>query len=164
MRCRQGLAHVAEDQPARRRHAIGMGGDLAFANIDVASRKQRAQVIVGAAVAKAELKHRAIQPGDQRGGMVEAGALRFEPADKAVEPAQGGKAPKRTAAVPAACAGETPAIRILPTSLSQRYALGPSLSALQRGEGIWSPRWHMHLRLSGGGGVSPGALAQPAHL
>src|SRR2546430_9836886 len=46
MGCRQGLAHVAEDQPVRRRHAIGMGRDLAFANIDVASRKQRTQVIV----------------------------------------------------------------------------------------------------------------------
>src|SRR5205807_5083047 len=84
---RQGVAHIAEDQPLRGRHAIGMGRDGAFADIDLAPGEQRAQVVVGAAVAEAEFEHHPVESADQPGGMVEAGALRLEPADEAVEPA-----------------------------------------------------------------------------
>jgi len=51
---RQGLAHIAEDQSFRRRHAIGMGRDLALACKDVSIEEQFAQVIIGAAVAEPE--------------------------------------------------------------------------------------------------------------
>jgi len=84
---RQGLAHVAEDQPLGRRHAVGMRRHLFLADIDVAPGKQLAQMVVGAAVAEPQFEHRAVEAGDQPGRMVETSALRLEPADEAVEPA-----------------------------------------------------------------------------
>src|SRR5580704_10059943 len=98
VRRRQGVAHVAEDQALRRRHASGMGRDQAFADINLATWKQRTQMVVGAAVAEAELEHDPVEPVDQPGGMVEAGTLGLEPADEAVEPAH---APAYWAAVAA---------------------------------------------------------------
>src|ERR1700730_5592820 len=86
-RRRQGVAHVAEDQALRRGHTSGMGRDQAFADIDLATWKQRTRMVVGAAVTEDELEHDPAEPVDQPGGMVEAGTLGLEPADKAVEPA-----------------------------------------------------------------------------
>ena len=84
---RQGLAHVAEDQPLGRRHAVGMRRHLFLADIDVALGKQLAQMVVGTAVAEPQFEHRAVEAGDQPGRMIETSALRLEPADEAVEPA-----------------------------------------------------------------------------
>src|SRR5947208_7031704 len=84
---RQGLAHIAEDQPLGRRHAIGMRRHRSLADKDVARRKQLPQMVVSPAVAEPQFEHRAVKAGDQPGGVVEAGALCLEPADKAVEPA-----------------------------------------------------------------------------
>src|SRR5438874_1786356 len=83
----QGLAHVAEDQPLGRRHAVGMRRHLFLADIDVALGKQLAQMVVGTAVAEPQFEHRAVEAGDQPGRMIETSALRLEPADEAVEPA-----------------------------------------------------------------------------
>ena len=49
-----------------------------------------AQMIVAAAVAEAELQHRALQAGDLRHRPVEAGALDRQAADHAVETAHAG--------------------------------------------------------------------------
>src|ERR1700722_797882 len=106
----QRLAQIAEQQPLGRRDAIGMRGDLALADIDVASGQELAQMIVGAPAAKPQFQHHPIQAADQRGGMIEAGALRLEPADEAVKPAH---APPDYAALAA-----PPCSRSLRTSLS----------------------------------------------
>ncbi len=79
-----------------------MGRDLPLADVDLPVRKQFAQMIVGPAVAEPEFEHRPVEIRDQRGRQVEAGALRLEPADEAVEPAH---APDQ-AAMPA-CLAQT---------------------------------------------------------
>src|ERR1700693_689783 len=83
----QGLTHVTEDQPLRRRHAIRMRGDLALADIDVALGKEGTQVVVGAAVTEPELEYDAVQVAGEVGGAIEAGARRLQAQNKAVEPA-----------------------------------------------------------------------------
>ena len=64
-----------------------MSRDPALAHKDVPIGAQFAQMIVSAAVAEPELEHRPVETADQRRRQVEAGALRLEPADEAVEPA-----------------------------------------------------------------------------
>src|ERR1700704_3424523 len=58
-------------------------------------------MVVGPAVAEAEFEYDAIEPADQLRGMVETGALRFEPADETVEPAHADT--RRTAGPRPAC-------------------------------------------------------------
>jgi SAM-dependent methyltransferase len=63
------LARLAQEQPVVRRDAVGMGRHLAFEDVDVAAGKEIAQMIVGAAVAEADLEaaaahaHRILRPG-----------------------------------------------------------------------------------------------------
>ena len=69
-----------------------MRRDLALADIDVAPRgittlEQLAQMVIGAAVAETQFQHGAVEFLDQLGSAVEAGALRLEAADEAVETA-----------------------------------------------------------------------------
>ena len=45
-------------------------------------------MVIGAAVAEPQFEDGAVEAGDQLCGVVQAGALRLEPADEAVEPAQ----------------------------------------------------------------------------
>ena len=84
----QRLAHIAEQQKLGWRHAIGMGGDPALADIDFAIRKQLAEMIVSSTVAEAELKHLALEVAHQFCRAVQTGPLGFETPDKAIEPAQ----------------------------------------------------------------------------
>ncbi len=65
VRRREGLAHVAEDQHLGRRHAIGVRRNLTLADIDRPVRKQRAQMVVGPAIAKPQLEHEAVDVADQ---------------------------------------------------------------------------------------------------
>jgi hypothetical protein len=51
------LTHITEQEKLRWRYAIGMGRNLAFANIDLAVWEQRAEMIISSAIAKAELEH-----------------------------------------------------------------------------------------------------------
>jgi len=78
------LAHIAEQKKLGRWHAIGMGGDMALANIDLAVREQPTKMIVSSAIAEAELKHRAIQIANEMSRVVQASTLRFKTADKTV--------------------------------------------------------------------------------
>ena len=68
-------------------NAIGMGRHLALEDEDLALRERFAQVIVGPAVAEAELEDRAGQIPDHLGRQVQAGALRLEAPDVDVETA-----------------------------------------------------------------------------
>ena len=83
----QGLAHIAEQEEFGWRNTIGVGCNRALADIDFAMREELPKMIVCPAVAEAELQHLTVQAGNQIGGQFEAGALRLEPADEAVEPA-----------------------------------------------------------------------------
>src|SRR5579862_1800247 len=55
-------------------------------------------MVVGPAIAQPQFEHKAVDAADQLGGAIEAGALRFEPPDEAVEPAHsaGAAAPTRS--------------------------------------------------------------------
>ena len=64
----QSFAHIAEQEELGRRNTIGVGCDCALADIDVAMRKELSEMIVGPAVAEAELQHLTIQTGNQIGG------------------------------------------------------------------------------------------------
>lgn len=64
-----------------------MGGDLAVEDVNLAAGKQRAQMVVGAAIAQAELQYRAGHVLDQARGRIEAFALRHHPPNEAIEPA-----------------------------------------------------------------------------
>ena len=75
--------------------AVGMGRDLAVEDHDLPFGTEAAQVVVGAAVAQAQLEHRARHAAHQSHGVVEAGALRLQPADDAVQAAHGAGAPMR---------------------------------------------------------------------
>ena len=83
----QSLAHIAEQEELGRRNAIGMGCNGLLADKDFAMREELPKMIVGPAVAEAELQHFTIQTGNQIGGQFEASTLRFEPTDEAVQPA-----------------------------------------------------------------------------
>ena len=64
-----------------------MGSYGALADIDIAMREELSEMIVGPAVAKAELEHFTIKTVNQIGRRFEASALRLEPTDEAVQPA-----------------------------------------------------------------------------
>lgn len=85
----QSFAHIAEQEELGRRNAIGMGCDGALADIDLAMREKLPKMIVGPAVAEAELEHFTVQTANQIGGQFEASALRLEPTNEAVQPAHG---------------------------------------------------------------------------
>ena len=57
---RDRLVGVAEEQPVVGRDAVGMGRHLALEDVDVAPGEEVAQVVVGAAVAQADLEDREI--------------------------------------------------------------------------------------------------------
>lgn len=78
------LAHIAEQEKLGWRYAIGMRRDPTLTDIDLAVRKQLAEMIIGSAIAEAEFQHRAIQIANQMSRVVETSALRFKAADKAV--------------------------------------------------------------------------------
>ena len=61
---RQRVLQLAEKQPVGGRHALGMRGENAVEDQDLAAGQPLAQVIVGAAVAEADLEDRAGQSGD----------------------------------------------------------------------------------------------------
>jgi hypothetical protein len=84
---RQGVATVAQDQELSRRDAIGMRSELAIEYVNLALGHDLAQVIIGAAVAEAELEHRPGHIPDQLGRTIEAGALRPHAANEAIEAA-----------------------------------------------------------------------------
>jgi hypothetical protein len=84
---RQGVAKVAQQKVGRIRPAGRMSMDLPLEDEDFAAWQKLAQMIVGAPVAQAELEHRARQICNLRNRDLEAGTLRLEPPDKAVEPA-----------------------------------------------------------------------------
>ena len=83
----QSFAHIAEQEELGRRNAIGMGCNAALADIDRAMREELPKMIVGSAVAEAELEHFTVQTANQIGGHFEASALRLEPTNEAVQPA-----------------------------------------------------------------------------
>jgi hypothetical protein len=83
----QSLAHIAEQEKFGRRNTIGMGRNGALADVDFAMREELSKMIVCPAVTEAELQHFTIQTGNQIGGQFEAGALRLEPSNEAVQPA-----------------------------------------------------------------------------
>ena len=85
---RQSLAHVAEQEELGRRNTVGMSGNGALADKNVATGQKFSKMVVRPAIAETELEHFTFQIGDQTGGQFEASALRLEPADKAVQPAQ----------------------------------------------------------------------------
>ena len=82
---RQRVAKIAQQQMLRIRQISRMAPDLSFQDKDLTSRQELAQMAVGATVAEPELKHRPWQIHDAVGGEVEAGSLRLEPTDEAVE-------------------------------------------------------------------------------
>lgn len=66
---------------------------------DLPLGKQTAEVVIGAAIAKPELKHRSGQVSHEPGGLVEAGPLGEEAPDEAVESTHiRGRRPRRGAA------------------------------------------------------------------
>ncbi len=83
----QSFAHIAEQEELGRRNAIGMGCNGALADIDRTMREELPKMIVGPAVAEAELEHFTVQTANQIGGQFEASALRLEPMNEAVQPA-----------------------------------------------------------------------------
>ena len=86
---RQCLAGLAQEQTIVGRDAVGVGRHLAFEDVDVATGKEIAQVIVGAAVAQADLEDRSRQLTHLVGQKIQAIALRFHARDEAVEAAHG---------------------------------------------------------------------------
>ena len=56
----QCLAHIAEQKKLRWRYAIGMGGNPALTDVDLAIRKQLAEMIIRPTITEAELKHLAL--------------------------------------------------------------------------------------------------------
>ena len=84
---RKRFTHVAQQQKFFGRNAVGMGGDLTLADKDVPLREKLAQMIVGAAIAEPEFEHRPVDAAHQARRHIEAGALRLQPSDEAVEPA-----------------------------------------------------------------------------
>ena len=83
----QSLAHVAEQEEPGRGNAIRMSGNRALADIDFAIWEQVSEMVVCSAVSQSELEQVTIQTCNQLGGHFETSALRFEPADEAVQPA-----------------------------------------------------------------------------
>ena len=63
----ESLTHVPQKEQVSRWNAIGMGCNLALANVDCAMRKKFTKMIVGPAIAEPELEHVAIQIADQFG-------------------------------------------------------------------------------------------------
>ena len=74
-RSRQGLVDVAEQQVAGIGHAVRIGRDLALEYENLPIRKNFAQVVVGAAVAQAQLQDWPRQAADLLGDQVQASAL-----------------------------------------------------------------------------------------
>jgi len=83
----QGVAHIPQKEESDRRYAIRMSRHAALANIDLPIRKKLAQMIVGPAVAEPQLEHMTLDAPHQSSRQIEARALGFEPANKAVQPA-----------------------------------------------------------------------------
>jgi hypothetical protein len=81
------LAHIAEQEELRRRNTIGVGCHGALADKDVPMREELPKMIVGPAVAEAELQHLTIQTGHKIGGQFKASTLRLEPTNEAFQPA-----------------------------------------------------------------------------
>jgi hypothetical protein len=67
-----------------------MGANFPLEHEDLSGRQEFAEMIVGSTVAQAELKHRPRQVCDPGGREVEAGTLRFQPADETVETTHSG--------------------------------------------------------------------------
>ena len=87
----QGLGQLTQDQVGRVGDVSGGGMQGAIEDEDLALRQQAPQVIVGAALAEAELEHRAGEAGHQRRRVPEAGPLGRQPVDHAVEGASPGR-------------------------------------------------------------------------
>jgi len=83
----QSIAHVAEEEEFVGRHAVGMRSEPALADVDFPLWKELAKMVIGPAVAEPELEQLSVQFPDKIGRQIEAGALRLQPADKAVETA-----------------------------------------------------------------------------
>ncbi len=86
----QGVVEVAAVEVILVGNTVGMGGHVALEHEDLALRQQLAQMVVGAAVTQAQLKHRPGQVPDLLGNQVQAGALRLEAAKVDVQAAHGG--------------------------------------------------------------------------
>jgi hypothetical protein len=67
-----------------------MRSNGAVADVNIAVRKEFAQMIVSSTVTEAQLEHVAVQVVDQIGGQLEAGTLRLQSPNKAVEPTHEG--------------------------------------------------------------------------
>ena len=80
-------ARLAQEKPVVGRHAVGMGGDLALEDIDVAAGKEIAQMVVGAAIAQAHFEDRATELVDCGLEKIQAVALRLHACDETVEAA-----------------------------------------------------------------------------
>jgi len=85
----QGVAEIAEKHMVARGDAIGMGGDLAVEDEDRPGATDFAQMVKGAAIAKAEFQYRSGQIAQQCDGCIEAGALGLQTADETVETTHG---------------------------------------------------------------------------
>lgn len=83
----QRIAHIAEEEKFRWRYAVGMRGNPALADVNSSIRKEVTQVVIRPPITKPKFEHLSVQSLDKTGREIEAGALRLQPADKAVEPA-----------------------------------------------------------------------------
>ena len=64
-RAGHGLFEVTAQQMRRIGYAIGMGGNVAFEDIDIAAGEKFAQMGIGAAIAEAKLQYRAVHASNQ---------------------------------------------------------------------------------------------------
>ena len=83
----QRIAEIAENEMPGIGDAPRVGRKLAVEGVErPPSGQAPAQMVEGPAVAEAELDHHAGNSANRRRGAIEAGALRGQPSDEAVEP------------------------------------------------------------------------------
>jgi hypothetical protein len=75
---------IAEDEMPGFGNAVGMSPDFALKHEDFPAGQALAQMVEGAAVAKAKLEHRPRQGADRLRRQVEAGPLGFQTSNETV--------------------------------------------------------------------------------
>ena len=85
----KGGAKIAQPEKLRGRNAVGVRGDVAVKNLTRAVRKTDSQMVIGPAVAQAQLQNRPGQPAQISGCSVNTRALRLHAADKGIKTAHG---------------------------------------------------------------------------
>ena len=86
---RHRVAELAEQHLVSRRHAGGMRLDFPVEYVNFAVRAFFAQMVIGAAIAKAAFQNNAGFAGNLSRRPVQTGALRFEAADETIDAAHG---------------------------------------------------------------------------